>query len=452
MSFYTSLSGLQASQTEMSTISHNLANVATNGFKKSRTEFGDVMASSVSMSPTQMIGSGTVVKAIRQQFGQGGSQQSTSALDMMVSGEGFFAVKPDMNSAKVAFTRNGGFSVDADRYVTDANGGHLQVYPVDGSGTVVATGLDSTISLRLPSTSGTPDATESVNLAVNLSSNAALPKDNPVFTKANPYAFDRFNPATYNNSTQTTVYDANGNALTMTNYYVRETAAGAAPAAGGDTGAEGGAGAGGSVSDTSEWNVYTFVGDQQLSATAGTPVPTKLTFSKNGTLTAPTDTIKFAGFTPSGSTVQQDITLNFGTTTTQLSQPFSKLTESQDGRAVGQLEGVSVGEDGIVRASFSNGDNQALGKVVLANFSNPSGLRQLGSSYFASTGQSGEAKLGEAGANGFGNLMSGAVERSNVDITEELVSLIAAQRNFQANAKALDTSSQVSQTIFNIRS
>ena len=88
---------------------------------------------------------------------------------------------------------------------------------------------------------------------------------------------------------------------------------------------------------------------------------------------------------------------------------------------------------------------------MLANFSNPSGLRQLGGSYWASTGISGEARLGEAGANGFGNLMSGAIERSNVDITEELVGLIAAQRNFQANAKALDTASQISQTIFNIR-
>lgn len=433
MSFYTSLSGLQASQTEMSTISHNLANVGTNGFKRSRTEFGDVMASSVSMSPTQMIGSGTVVKAIRQQFGQGGSMQSTSSLDMMISGEGFFAVKPDMSSAKVSFTRNGGFSVNADRYVTDSNGGHLQVYPVDGSGTVVATGLDSTISLRLPQTSGTPDATENVTLTVNLSANATMPKDNAVFTTANPYAFDRFNPATYNNSSQTTVYDAAGNALTMTNYYARETAASGTP-------------------PTSDWKVYTFVGDQQLGTGTGAPGPQTLNFDATGTLVSPTSPIVFNGFTPSGSTVQQDITLNFGSGTTQLSQAFSKAAETQDGEAVGQLEGVSVGEDGIVRASFSNGDTQALGKVVLANFSNPAGLRQLGSSYWASTGVSGEARLGEAGANGFGSLMSGAIERSNVDITEELVSLIAAQRNFQANAKALDTSSQVSQTIFNIRS
>ncbi|URW75539.1 flagellar hook protein FlgE [Sphingomonas donggukensis] len=432
MSFYTSLSGLQASQTEMSTISHNLANVSTNGFKKSRTEFADVMASSVSISPTQMIGSGTVVKAIRQQFGQGGAQQSTNALDMMISGEGFFAVKPDLNSAKVAFTRNGGFSVDADRYVTDANGGHLQVYPVDGSGTVVATGLDSTINLRLPATSGTPQATETVNLSVNLSAQASIPKDNAIFTSANPYAFDRFNPATYNNSSQTTIYDSVGNAVTMTNYYVRDTAS---------------SGAGSS----STWNVYSFAADQQLTV-GGSTAPTTLTFDSSGALTSPTTPIAFDAFTPSGTTTAQQTTLDFGTATTQLGQPFAKLNETQDGRAVGQLEGVSVGDDGIVRASFSNGDTQALGKVVLANFSNPSGLRQLGNSYWSSTGVSGEAKLGEAGANGFGNLMSGAIERSNVDITEELVGLIAAQRNFQANAKALDTSSQISQTIFNIRS
>ena len=432
MSFYTSLSGLQAAQTEMSTISHNLANVSTNGFKKSRTEFADVMASSVSISPTQMIGSGTVVKAIRQQFGQGGAQQSTNSLDMMISGEGFFAVKTDPNSAKVSFTRNGGFSVDAERYVTDANGGHLQVYPVDGSGTVVATGLDSTINLRLPPTSGTPKPTQVVSLAINLSANASVPKENAVFnTTTNPYAFDRFNPSTYNNSSQTTVYDAVGNATTMTNYYVRDSIS---------TGA----------GSSSNWQVYTFVGDQQLTV-GGATTPTAMTFDSSGAITAPSSAIAFDDFTPTGTTTPQQIVLDYGTATTQLGQPFAKLAETQDGRAVGQLEGVSVGEDGIVRASFSNGDTQALGKVVLANFANPSGLRQLGNSYWASTGVSGEAKLGEAGANGFGNLMAGAIERSNVDITEELVGLIAAQRNFQANAKSLETSSQISQTIFNIR-
>ena len=134
MSFYTSLSGLQASQTEMSTISHNLANVSTNGFKKSRTEFADVIASSVSLNPAQQIGSGTVVQGNRQQFSQGNLIQSANALDLAVSGDGFFVVKPSTTSLNVNYTRNGGFLVDADRYVVDSNGSHLQVYPVDGSG------------------------------------------------------------------------------------------------------------------------------------------------------------------------------------------------------------------------------------------------------------------------------------------------------------------------------
>ncbi|MBX3595317.1 flagellar hook protein FlgE [Sphingomonas sp.] len=429
MSFFTSLSGLQAAQTDMSTISHNLSNVSTNGFKKSRTEFADVIASSVSLNPNQMVGSGTVVKAIRQQFGQGGLQQSASSLDVAIAGDGFFAVKPSLEAASVNFTRNGSFLVDSDRYVTDSQGGYLQVYPVDGSGAVVATGLGSTVNLRLPQTSGVPEATKNVALALNLSAYSSVPSEATRFTAATPYAFDRFDPGTYNNSTQTTIYDASGNPLTMTNYFVRET-----------------------TTTPSTWSVYSFVGDKQLAVDNANPAPVTLTFDANGAMTSPTSATQFAPVTVGTSTSEQTISLDFGTATTQLGAPFSINARTQDGKAVGQLDGVTVGEDGIVRASFSNGDSQALGKVALANFANPSGLRQLGNSTWAATGLSGEPRLGEAGVNGFGGLMAGAIERSNVDITEELVGLIAAQRNFQANAKALDTASQISQTIFNIRS
>lgn len=429
MSFYTSLSGLQAAQTDMSTISHNLANVSTNGFKKSRTEFADVIASSVSLNPNQMIGSGTVVKAIRQQFGQGGMQQSSSSLDIAIAGDGFFAVKPSLDAAGVNFTRNGSFLVDSDRYVTDSQGAYLQVYPVDGSGAVVATGLGSTVNLRLPQTSGVPEATENVALSLNLSAYSAVPSEASRFTAETPYAFDRFDPGTYNNSTQTTIYDASGNPLTMTSYFVRET-----------------------TDSPSTWSVYSFVGDRQLGTDAADPQPVTLTFDSSGALTSPTEATQFAPFTVGSSTTEQTIALDFGSATTQLGAPFTVNGRTQDGKAVGQLEGVTVGEDGTVRASFSNGDSMSLGKVALANFSNPSGLRQLGNSTWSATGLSGEPRLGEPGSNGFGGLMAGAIERSNVDITEELVGLIAAQRNFQANAKALDTASQISQTIFNIRS
>jgi len=433
MSFYTSLSGLQAAQTDMSTISHNLANVSTNGFKRSTTQFADVIASTANSNPTQMVGSGTVVKSVVQQFSQGGYTQSSSALDIAISGDGFFAVKGE-GASGVMFTRNGSFRVDSDRYVTDSQGNKLQVYPVDGSGAVVATGIDSTVGLRLPQTSGTPQATENVSLSLNLSANSGIPANAARFDEETPYAFNRFDPGTYNQSAQTTIYDANGNALTLTNYFVRESS----PTA---------------DNQTSSWKVYSFVGDQQLSAGApvdGVPTPITLEFDSTGKLTSPVGGTTFSGFLAPGATSEQAVTLDFGAATTQVGSPFSVNARAQDGAAVGQFEGVTIGDDGIVRASFSNGDSQPLGKVVLANFSNPSGLRQLGNSTWSATGLSGEPRLGEPGTNGFGGLMAGAVERSNVDITEELVGLIAAQRNFQANAKALDTASQISQTIFNI--
>ncbi len=422
MSFYTSLSGLQSAQTELSTISHNLANVATNGFKRSRTEFADVIASSLDRSPTQMIGSGTVVKATRQQFGQGNLVQSQSSLDMAISGDGFFAVKPSLEAAKVNFTRNGGFLVDADRYVVDGQGSHLQVFPVDGSGTVVATGVDSMISLRLPEVSGTPQATSAVAMKVNLYSNAELPGNG---------TFDRFDPTSYNYSTNTTIYDSAGNPVTMTSYFARKTL----PTTG---------------TPTSTWEVRSFAGDVPLEV-SGSPSVT-LTFNSSNALTSPTSAVSFDPFQPPAQSAQQQtFTLNFGSDTAQSAAPFTVSNRSADGKAVGQIEGVTVAEDGTVKASFSNGDTQTLGKVALAKFSNPSGLRQLGGSYWSTTGLSGEAQLGEPAGNGFGNLMTSTIERSNVDITEELVGLISAQRNFQANAKALDTAGQISQTIFNMR-
>lgn len=422
MSFYTSLSGLQAAQTDMSVISHNLANVATNGFKKSRTEFADVMATSVQISPTRQVGSGVVVQGNVQQFGQGNMVQSTNGLDLAVSGDGFFAVKPNADINKINYTRNGGFSVNDDKYVVDGNGSSLQVYPVDGSGAVIASDLENTVSLKLPETSGSAKATTEVKYSANLSSNAAIPAKT---------TFSRFDPASYNQSTSTTVYDASGNAVTMTSYYARETV--------GTNGAD------------STWKVYSFIGDQQLKSGNGANDFQRVTFNGTGQMTTG-GTVTFDEMTPAGATVPQAITLSLASNTTQVSAPTSFGSKTQNGASVGLLEGVTVDEEGMVKASFSNGDVQTLGKVVLVNFSNPSGLRQLGNSYWAQTGISGAAQTGQAGQSGFGNIMSGMVERSNVDITEELVGLIAAQRNFQANAKALDTASQISQTIFNIRS
>ena len=435
MSFYTSLSGLQGAQTELSTIAHNLANVSTNGFKRSRVEFGDVIASTATKSPNQLIGSGSYVKSIRQQFSQGGLQQSQSSLDLAISGEGFFVVKPNPNTSEVTFTRNGSFSVSADRLVVDSQGATVQVFPVDGNGTVVATGLDETVSLRLPQTNGTPKATTQAKVSVNLSANAPIPANDPKWTAASPYVFSRFDPETYNFASSTVIYDSVGNPNTLTNYYVRQTQPGG-------------------VTTTSTWLCYTFVGGQQISADPSQPdpaVPLTMTFDSNGVLQTPAGPTTFATFTPPNA-APQDMTVDFSIATTQRPSAFTIIAQSQDGAPIGQLQGVTVDASGLVKASFSNGQNEALGKIVLAQFANPQGLRQIGNSYWSVSGLSGDATVGQPGESGFGNLMAGAIERSNVDITEELVGLIAAQRNFQANAKAIDTATQLSQTIINIRS
>jgi flagellar hook protein FlgE len=420
MSFYTSLSGLQAAQTDMSVTSHNIANVATNGFKKSRTDFSDVIASSLAVDPTRMVGSGVVVKQNKQQFSQGNLTTTSSSLDIAISGDGFFGVKTAGANAAINYTRNGSFSVDTNRFITDAQGSFLQAYPVDQDGNVTATGSDGMQSVKLPETSGDPKATTAVTLKVNLGTSATEPTG----------TFDRTNAATYNNASATTIYDASGNAQTMTSYYVKQ-----APTAG---------------STDTKWSVYTYVGNQELTPTGGTS-PQTLTFNATGTMTAPASgAVAYGSFVPVGGSSAQTVTLNLSGSTA-LSSQFSVGSRDQNGKASGQLSGVTVDENGIINASYSNGDSLKLGKVALANFNNPAGLRQLGTSYWASTGVSGEAAMGAANENGFGNLMSGTLEGSNVDVTEELVALIAAQRNFQANSKALDTQNQISQTIFNLR-
>ncbi|MFA5964741.1 MAG: flagellar hook protein FlgE [Sphingomonas sp.] len=414
MSFYTSLSGLQAAQTEMSTVSHNLANVATNGFKKSRTDFADVIASSLAADPTKAVGSGVVVKANRQQFTEGNLKTTGSSLDLAVTGDGFFAVRTGGTNSAVAYTRNGSFQVDPTTHeVVDAQGSALQVYPVDANGNATAVGADGLVGLKLPETSGIPVATTKVALGINLSTAANSPTT----------AFDPANPATYNNSASTTVYDSAGKAMTMTNYFVRDPAA-------------------------NSWSVYSYIGDQQLTV-GGSTAPTNVTLDASGAITAPSAPVTYDSFTPTTGGAPQTVALDLAGTTSR-STTFSVASRSQDGKSVGELAGVTVDESGVIKANFSNGDTLALGKVALANFANPTGLRQLGNSYWSASGISGQATLGSANENGFGSLMSGTIEGSNVDITEELVNLIAAQRNFQANAKALDTANQISQTIFNI--
>jgi flagellar hook protein FlgE len=417
MSFYTSLSGLKGAQTELGTVSNNIANVGSYGFKKSRTEFGDIISSSRTTP-----GNGTRLKAIEQQFSQGGYETTSRELDLALAGSGFFVTRDALSGGNTLFTRNGKFSIDQDRYLTDSGGGYVQGMPVDPEGNVTATGLAAATNIQIPQTSGIPRATTNIGLTVSLPASADLPASRPVYTASNPYVFDRLDPNSYNHSTQTIVYDSAGNSFPATTYFVRT---GTAP---------------------SQWQARMFVGSEEA-----TPSPVTLDFDAGGNLTSPAGPVTFGPVFPSGASAPLNLSLNLGATN-QAAGPFTLRSSEQDGVTAGTLSDVTIGEDGLVTATFSNGETQAIAKLAIANFSNPVGLKQRGDARWSVTGESGPAEIGEAGQDGLGRIQSGALERANVDITEELVALISAQRNFQANAKAIETGNQMTQAIVNLRS
>ena len=181
--------------------------------------------------------------------------------------------------------------------------------------------------------------------------------------------------------------------------------------------------------------------------------PGELTFTLNGEAKSPFTGIPFTAKVVAGQDTNipiSDMRIDL-TRSSQYGGAFSVLSQSQDGQPEGDLMGLDIGGDGLVNASFSNGTQKSLGKIILANFASPSALRQMGDSSFLASASSGDAKIGEAGSSGFGSIRAGAIERSNVDLTQELVDLITAQRNFQANAKAIETSNTLTQAIIQIR-
>ena len=223
MSFYTALTGLNGSQADISATSNNIANVGTTGFKRSRAEFGDIFATSPLQNASSSIGSGTILKGIKQQFTQGNISSSLNALDLAISGQGFFTLKPSLTSAQKVYTRNGSLNVNNDRYVVDSAGQYLLVYPVNDDGSVTAKDLDSALPLQLPVTSGDPQATSNISLGVNVPAAAEVVTDKPQF--ADGYAFDAADPDTFTNSTSITIFDDLGNPTIATMYFTKTQAA-----------------------------------------------------------------------------------------------------------------------------------------------------------------------------------------------------------------------------------
>jgi flagellar hook-basal body protein len=245
MSFYTSLTGLNAAQAQLGITSNNVSNVGTVGFKKSRAEFGDIFATSPLENASSAIGQGVLLKKVNQQFSQGNIEFSTNSLDLAISGQGFFALKPSQTSNQTVYTRAGSFSVNNDRYVVDSSGQYLQTFPVNDDGSVIATGLGSARSLQLPSTAGLPQPSSQIELGLNLPAGAVIVPESAAYTTDNPYAFDRNDSDTFNKSTSITVYDSLGNPHIATVYYIKTSSAT-------------------EINPTNKWDTKIFIGDKEL--------------------------------------------------------------------------------------------------------------------------------------------------------------------------------------------
>ena len=415
MSFYTSLTGLNAAQTELSVTSNNIANSSTTSFKRSDAEFGDIFASSTLQRSASGVGSGTVLLGINQQFSQGNIESSSNALDLAVTGDGFFPIKTSDGSE--LFTRNGGFMLNDSNLLVNSEGHTLQVHPLDAA-TNVSNFNQATIGLEVKrDLPATPTTTVGLDIKLPMAGTAI----------GGGAAIDITDSTTYNETQTFSLYDDAGMPYTATVYY-QKTADDT------DDGL-------GNIQDL--WTADIYIGD----ATAPAATTNIVFNSASGALETPLADLTLA---PSVLDSRSNpITLSMSAASH--GKGFQVVSQDQNGLAGGSLVNVDVGSDGLVTSTYSNGQQLAAGRINLANFSSPEGLRQDGGTKYSVTVSSGEVSYGEAGSAGFGTIRSGALERSNVDLTSELIDLISAQRNFQANAKAIETSSTLTSTIINMR-
>jgi flagellar hook protein FlgE len=415
MSFYTSLTGLNAAQTELSVTSNNIANSSTTSFKRSDAEFGDIFASSTLQRSASGVGSGTVLLGINQQFSQGNIESSSNALDLAVTGDGFFPIKTSDGSE--LFTRNGGFMLNDSNLLVNSEGHTLQVHPLDAA-TNASNFNQATIGLEVKrDLPAIPTTTVGLDIKLPMAGT----------TTGGGAAIDITDSTTYNETQTFSLYDDAGMPYTATVYY-QKTADDT------DDGL-------GNIQDL--WTADIYIGD----ATAPAATTNIVFNSVSGALETPLADLTLA---PSVLDSRSNpITLSMSAASH--GKGFQVVSQDQNGLAGGSLVNVDVGSDGLVTSTYSNGQQLAAGRINLANFSSPEGLRQDGGTKYSVTVSSGEVSYGEAGSAGFGTIRSGALERSNVDLTSELIDLISAQRNFQANAKAIETSSTLTSTIINMR-
>jgi flagellar hook protein FlgE len=418
MPFRAALSGINAANDELRVIGNNVANASTVGYKKSRAEFADVYAAADG-GAANTIGSGVRLSGVSQQFGQGNIGFTNNKMDLAINGRGFFVLD---TSGTRSYTRAGNFQADREGYIVNPDGARLVVNGADANGKITG----AVGPLQLDRSNIKPMATDRVDVGLNLDSAQTPPPTQP---------FNPEIPSSFNHSTSLTVYDSLGGSHLATMYYVKDK-------------------------EANKWDMFTLVDGKDIKGGKQPPYkPDTLMFNGAGQLASingksvPPGAIDYPGFDTGSGAAPLKLSMNLlsNSPITQFGARFNVNELTQNGYTSGRLSGVDIDDTGIVRARYSNGQTKTLGQVALADFSNPQGLRPLGNSSWAESYSSGVPLVGTPGSGSLGVIQSGALEGSNVDLTSELVSMITAQRNFQANAQVITTADTVTQTVINIR-
>ncbi|WP_018864117.1 flagellar hook protein FlgE [Thioalkalivibrio sp. ARh3] len=409
MPFNIGLSGLNSAQADLQTTGNNVSNAGTTGFKRSRAEFGDVFAQSFGGVSQTATGGGSRLLDVSQQFSQGRMEFTENGLDLAIDGEGFFMVSDQGGNY---YTRAGEFQVDRDGYLVNNQGQRLQGFSAQDPGSTDTDFGSDSDDIRLQTGASAPQATSEIEALLNLQSGAEPPPEED---------FSVDEPDSYNYSTSLTIYDSLGTSRDASLYFVKGEEQG-------------------------EWTAHVAVDGTEYGSFA-------LEFDGSGGLQS-VDPELAEVVVPSddlGNGAEELVFEIDFSGTTQYGGDFAVNDLGQNGFASGNLTGVDIDSSGAVFARFTNGQSSVLGQVAMANFRNPQGLEQLGNNLWAETFAAGDRTLGAPGSGNLGEIQAGALEASNVDIAQELVNLITAQRNFQANAQTISTADQVTQTIINIR-
>lgn len=420
-SFTIGVSGLNASGQGMGVIGDNIANAGTNGFKSSRAEFQDVLAVSLKgIEGGDQFGAGVKLGHIKPLMTQGDITRTDSVTDLAVSGDGFFKIDAPFGPG---YTRDGSFHFDKEGNLVTMDGYKVMGYQADEEGKI----LNKIDPIKLGATTIRAKATKDVNIQMNLDS------------RENKKEFDITKPEKTSNFSNTmTVYDNVGTARVITMYYNK--------------------------TENNEWTYHAVVDGKdaeggkegQLYEMANG----KLTFNDKGQLLDAKEGKNAFNFNK-GAAPDQKISFNFGTpikqggtgldSITQFGSDSAVSRQTQDGASAATLTSMSFNDKGILTAVYNNGESRDIAQISIAKFENNEGLFKVGKNLFKESKSAGQPSLGKPGDGGRGEVLSKSIELSNVDIANEFVNLMTAQRNFQANAKTLTTADQMLQEVLQIK-